>query len=561
MKRSINIAATVMVLFFLLPAAAFAVDFEITNSRIEAIVDASGAVSVTEFHTYEFDGEFNGVTRMLVPKEHTKLTGFKAFEDSRPLKTEKDGDLYKIFRGGEDESVIVELRYRMEGAVTRYEDGAEFYWPFFDDRNESEYANMVISVAPPRPTSGTELIGYDEAADTGTINPDGTARFDLGHVGSGQNGDIRVVFDASLFPSLKTVEGTIRDKLAEERTRIAKEQETAAARHRNAVLAGNIALPAAFTLLLGLFFREWSHSRRKLAEARRSAEATGFRTHGEIVSMPAVMQFMSPAIDTGPERLSAALLDLIRKGQVIQVSKTRFKETDNPPELEHEEIFRSLLFNRFGDETGGFDLEELKKRTEDDGQAAEYSNRIAEWSGAVSRELQKAGLKQKNPVFSATLIFTGSVIAGTAVYLGLGEAWIHLVLAIPLALAALATAAFYRPLSEKGHQLREMWLHFAGQFKESDAENWSSLPREERMRGYIYAIGTKNQDIDLPFARFAETHQSAAHMTPAVLAYDPLIMNSSFAIAGEHAAQSYTSSSQTSSGGGVGGGGGGSGAF
>ena len=561
MTRLIRTILTATLLLFLFPAAALAVDFEITDSRIEAIADKNGTVSVTEYHTYQFDGDFNGVTRMLVPKEGTDISGFSAFEDGQPLRIEKDGDVYKVFRGGKDETITVELRYAIEDAVTLYEDGAEFYWPFFDDRNESDYGSMTITVEPPEPSSGTELIGYDEAAGIGSAEPDGTARFNMGHVDSGENGDIRVVFDASLFPSLNPVPGTIRDTIAAERTRLAEEQKAAEARNRNAVLAGNIVIPAAFLLLLGVFWREWNLSRRKSAEARREADASGFMTPKEIISMPAAMQFMSPAIDTGPERLSAALLDLIRKGQVVQVSETRFEETDKAPEHQHEEIFRSFLFDSFGDGTGGFDLEELKRRTEDDKEAGEYSNRVAEWSGTVSRELKEAGLKESRPGISFLLALTGSILAGTAIYFGIGEAWIHLAVAIPLALAALVGAAFYRPLSEKGHLLREQWQTFTGQFKNAVADEWTSMSREDRLRGYIYAIGTKNKDIDLPFARFAKTRQPASDPSPAVFAYDPLIMNRSFAVAGEHAAYSGSATYSSSSGGGTGGGGGGSGAF
>ncbi|MGM9921901.1 MAG: DUF2207 domain-containing protein [Bhargavaea sp.] len=561
MTQVIRIILMAGFLLFLFPGAAFAVEFEITDSRIKAETDKDGTVNVTEFHTYQFDGEFSGVTRMLVPKEGTAVSGFSALEDGLPLRTVKDGELYKVFRGGEDENITVELRYVIEGAVTRYEDGAEFYWPFFDDRNESDYGNMMITVVPPEPSSGTELIGYDAAAGTGTLESDGSARFDLGHVGSGQNGDIRVVFDAALFPSLNAVPGTIRDTIAAERKRLAVEQEAAEARHQTAVLIGNIMLPAAILLLLGIFLKEWNLSRRKSAEARREAEASGFMTPKEIISMPAVMQFMSPAIDTGPERLSAALLDLIRKGQVVQVSETRFEETGKAPDHQHEEIFRSFLFDSFGDGNGGFDLEELKRRTEDDEQAGEYSSRIAEWSGTVSQEVKEAGLREAHPGTSVLLALTGSVLAGTAIYFAMGEAWIHLIIAIPLALAALIGAAFYRPLSDTGRLLREQWQVFAGQFKNAGAEEWTSLPREDRLRGYIYAIGTKNKDIDLPFAKFADTRQSSSDTPPAVIVYDPLIMNRSFAVAGEHAAYSSSASSSSSSGGGTGGGGGGSGAF
>ena len=117
MTRLIRTILTATLLLFLFPAAAMAVDFEITDSTIEAKMDKSGRVNVTEYHTYQFEGDFNGVTRMLVPKEGTDISEFNAFEDGKPLKTERDGDLYKVFRSGEDEKVTIELRYVIEDSV------------------------------------------------------------------------------------------------------------------------------------------------------------------------------------------------------------------------------------------------------------------------------------------------------------------------------------------------------------------------------------------------------------------------------------------------------------
>ncbi|MCM3741869.1 hypothetical protein M3210_16575 [Oceanobacillus luteolus] len=51
---------------FLLPVHAFAVDFSIEETKIDAFLQENGMVHVTELHTYEFDGDFNGITRGLI---------------------------------------------------------------------------------------------------------------------------------------------------------------------------------------------------------------------------------------------------------------------------------------------------------------------------------------------------------------------------------------------------------------------------------------------------------------------------------------------------------------
>ncbi|HSI68186.1 MAG TPA: DUF2207 domain-containing protein, partial [Planococcus sp. (in: firmicutes)] len=53
------------VLVLLVPTQAFAVDFEITEVRIDAQLNEDGTADVTEQFTYDFDDDFEGITRSL----------------------------------------------------------------------------------------------------------------------------------------------------------------------------------------------------------------------------------------------------------------------------------------------------------------------------------------------------------------------------------------------------------------------------------------------------------------------------------------------------------------
>src|SRR5690606_17568713 len=117
---------------------ALAVEYSISEVVIDAQVNSDGTVSVVEHHIYEFEDDFNGITREIVPKEGSSIQKFSGYENGQELEVEREGDLYKVFRAGDDETVSFELRYEIQDAVDKFEDGAEFYWPFFDDRNESD---------------------------------------------------------------------------------------------------------------------------------------------------------------------------------------------------------------------------------------------------------------------------------------------------------------------------------------------------------------------------------------------------------------------------------------
>ncbi|WP_405100131.1 DUF2207 domain-containing protein [Oceanobacillus sp. FSL H7-0719] len=130
MKKSAVLFVIALLGILLFPIEAFAVDFAITETKIDAHLGEDGTVEVTESHTYEFDGKFNGITRSLIAKKGTSITDFSASENGTSLEIERDDETYDVFRSGKDETVTIELSYLIHDGVKAYEDMAEFYWPF-----------------------------------------------------------------------------------------------------------------------------------------------------------------------------------------------------------------------------------------------------------------------------------------------------------------------------------------------------------------------------------------------------------------------------------------------
>src|SRR5690625_2285198 len=100
MKRLVTLFLAILVGVSLFPLHALAVDFTINETDIDAYLLEDGNIKVTEFHTYEFDGKFNGITRSLIPKKGTSITDFAASENGTSLEVERDDDTYKVFRSG-----------------------------------------------------------------------------------------------------------------------------------------------------------------------------------------------------------------------------------------------------------------------------------------------------------------------------------------------------------------------------------------------------------------------------------------------------------------------------
>ena len=218
-----------LIVLLLVPTAALAVDFTISDVVIEAHLLENGDADVVEKHTYVFDSQFNGVTRELIPKKGAAIDDFKAYENGESLKVEREKRIYKVFRSGKNETIEVEMRYRIVNAMEKYEDGAQFYWPFFDDRNETDYGQMTIIVHPPAAAHDVLYLGYDSAYEKGNLQSNGIVEFRLGNVSSGENGDIRVVYEPELFPSIVVQNGTIRDELKAEKILMAEKLKQFAA--------------------------------------------------------------------------------------------------------------------------------------------------------------------------------------------------------------------------------------------------------------------------------------------------------------------------------------------
>ncbi|PAE44690.1 DUF2207 domain-containing protein [Bacillus sp. 7884-1] len=118
-------------LLFVFPHQSLAVEFSITNVKMDAYLQNNGDVKVEETHTYVFDGEFNEITREVIPKKGASISQFTATENGKNLRIEKEDDLYKIHRKGEDETITVTLHYTIKNGIEVYQDVAQFYWPFF----------------------------------------------------------------------------------------------------------------------------------------------------------------------------------------------------------------------------------------------------------------------------------------------------------------------------------------------------------------------------------------------------------------------------------------------
>ncbi|KXH80865.1 DUF2207 domain-containing protein [Sporosarcina sp. HYO08] len=557
-----KIIPLMLMLILLLPIQTLAVDFTIKEVTIDAYLQTNGEVDVIEKHTYVFDGKFNGITREIIPKKGAKIDRFTASENGKALAVESKKGLYKIHRKGKDETVTIELHYQIQNGMEKYEDGAQFYWPFFDNRNEADYGNMKITIHPPQAVNKALFIGYDTAYDKGVLTSDGSVMFLMGEVPAGKNGDIRVVYEPKLFPKMAESNGTIRSKVIEESNRLAEEERRYAANKEQVAVVGGIGITAVGILLVALFSSVSVVGRRKRQAIRDKIQRTGVIIPEQKMSIPATI-FFTKAGQLTPETTAAALLDLIRKGHIKQLTEQQFELVNRDVTHSHEQVLIALLFDRIGDRTY-FDIADLETYTKKETNHHSYSLALASWRKAIAEEVKSQDLFENRAKFRWMIAFLAVVVGVVAIPFAWYELFLYMALAIVFALTMGGFAALYHPKNKRGIQIVEEWKQFRAIFKELNMEEWNRLPMVDKLRAYTYGIGMKDQNLGTAFKEFADAENRMRRgNVGSPIVYNPVDISSSFNNANTNASIDASGSSTTSSssGGGTGGGGGGSGAF
>ena len=542
MKKVLSLCVLLLILF--IPTQVWAVEFSIESSDINAQLREDGQVVVKESHTYEFEGDFNGITRTLIPKKNTTIHNFQASENGENLKVKKEGNLYKVYRGGSDETVTVDITYTISQGVERFEDVAQFYYPFFDDSNETTYENMRITVVPPEPTDVKAAYGYDEAYGTVETIEEGTVVFNMGEVSSEENGDIRVAYDASLFPeaSLTAKKPMLDDILADKEKMDAEVAAKMEAREQwggfAPVIVGGLLLIA-----VGLIVQAIRRKRLTGIEIERQLSGNG-RFPDTEMSLPASLLFTGGHLKTSA--IIASLLELVRKGNIKKISDEEFELVDRVTDFKHETRLIEWLFDEIAADTT-FHVDDLESYVKEKKNHEKYQRSFSGWKEAVRREYKQYKLTEK-AVKTRWISGLASLVSFTSIFLfAYHGLFLWMLSVVILFLFFLIFAIAYRPLNEKGRRIMEELIPL----KLSD--QWKSWDKEDQVPALLYQIGAGKRKMS---ATFPSSSQSNEWMIYLLLAET---FQSGFEKADQHTAVSAAGSGGGGSG--AGGGGGGSGAF
>src|SRR5690606_8925167 len=179
---------------------------------------------------------------------------------------------------------------------------------------------------PPQPTDEVIAFGYDEAFQKETVQSDGTVNFYFGEVPSETNGDIRIAYNVGLFSGATylTSDEPMRNEILNAKNELLDKAKEWEHTQETLVKISWVLIPIFILTFIVIIIRHRMEGRGKLTVVKRELTKPGVLPKQEL-SIPATIYYTSPSYVPKGETMAAALLDLVRKKMVKQVSEEKFQ--------------------------------------------------------------------------------------------------------------------------------------------------------------------------------------------------------------------------------------------
>lgn len=231
--RFASVCVLVALALLLLPVAAHADGYSMTQTYIGATVEADGSLTVVEGRQFDFDDDINGVfweintgtnqqggtagvDVLSVEEEDTAFNKVDSANkgDSGVYTVEQTGDgvKIKVFSPHESgDSAIYYVSYTMTGAVMNWADTAELYWKFVGDGWSADSDDVEMEVHFANAAAGTAAVKGDNFRAwghgplTGDVSLDADepmVTYTIPCVHQGEFAEARIAFPSDWVPQL-----------------------------------------------------------------------------------------------------------------------------------------------------------------------------------------------------------------------------------------------------------------------------------------------------------------------------------------------------------------------
>lgn len=231
--RFASVCVLVALALLLLPVAAHADGYSMTQTYISATVEADGSLTVVEGRQFDFDDDINGVfweintgtnqqggtadvDVLSVEEEDTAFNKVDSANkgDSGVYTVEQAGDgvRIKVFSPHESgDSAIYYVSYTMTGAVMNWADTAELYWKFVGDGWSADSDDVEMEVRFANAAAGTAAVKGDNfrawghgplAGDVSLDADEPMVTYTIPCVHEGEFAEARIAFPSDWVPQL-----------------------------------------------------------------------------------------------------------------------------------------------------------------------------------------------------------------------------------------------------------------------------------------------------------------------------------------------------------------------
>ncbi len=383
--------------------------FQIEEVNIHAVIDTDGSMHVTETDTYEFNGVFNGILVDLDTSGSDGIVDFQPYEVSDqeyiPLEYEEiiDGNSiqYKIYSASEDETKVFEFTYSLMNVVQVYEDTAELYWKFFDDRNENTLGTVQIDVEFPDGAEQEVIKAFGHGPLEGVIErlDESIVRFQMSPLPAYKMFEVRLLFPDSYVPdSMKINSEPMLEQILEEEENWTYPNDDD---FMTIVFIIFFALLLVHLLVGALIYNKFGKPYKPDWKHKYYRELPGD------VSPAVVSYLMKRHNDTGD--LMATLLDLVRKKYVsMQVVKSpdpkeeddysfQLKNTNKDGLLlPHERMLINWFFGKTG-RSGKVSLSIIREQAENKKSAEAFYDKWTKWQEEVMDSVNRLNYFEERP--------------------------------------------------------------------------------------------------------------------------------------------------------------------
>ena len=241
------VLVTVCALALLLPAVAYAKQYEISAISIGAAVDPNGDLRVTEDRTVKFQGQFSWVEWNLAKKgsEGIEVLGVSSMQGGVEQPYNKvegeaqDSGTYSVTDNGDsitvrvaidvaDTTLPLRITYYAKAAAKRYLDSSELYWQFVGSGTAVPSGPVHIEVAPPSTLTKDQVKAWAHGPLNGTvtITQDGKVILDVPSLPANTFVETRILYPPEALPGAPVV--------SEAHGQVAQQQEAKLASAANA---------------------------------------------------------------------------------------------------------------------------------------------------------------------------------------------------------------------------------------------------------------------------------------------------------------------------------------